>query len=172
MTQDDRGQQPGPTPGQPPDNLWLTLTDAAACSGHTREALRQRVRRGSLRATKDNNGQLRVQARDLADLPPPDPSGVDPGQGDGTTPDATLDILVATVVDLRTDLERTRTVLDKALNDRLVDRGRAERAEARAAAEAARAATAETRLAAAESALAEARQPWIVRVIRATRTQG
>lgn len=169
MTQDDHGQQPGPIPGQPPDDLWLTLTDAAARSGHTREALRQRIRRGRLRATKGNDGQLRVRARDLADLPPPDPSGADPGQHDGMALDVTVDVLASTVADLRADLERTRTALDTAMDGRMVDRGRAERAEAQAVAEAARAVAAEARLAAAESALTEARQPWVVRVIRAVR---
>lgn len=98
-----------------------------------------------------HDGQLRVRARDLADLPPLDVSGADPGQHDGAALNATLDVLAATVADLR------------------ADHGRAERAEAQAAAESARADAAEARLTAAESALAEARQPWIVRVIRAMR---
>ena len=170
MTQDDHGQ-PGTAPGQPPDDPWLTLTDAAARSGYTREALRQRVRRGSLRAQKGNDGQLRVRARDLADLPPPDPSGADPGQHDGAVLDTTLDVLAATVADLRAALERTRTALDAAQDGRRADHGRAERAEAQATAEAARADAAEARLTAAESALAEARQPWIVRVVRAVRAR-
>ena len=180
MTQDDRGQQTGPTPGQPPDGQWLTLTDAAARCGHTREALRQRVRRGNLRVIKGNDGRLRIHARDLTDLPPPDVSADDPGQtpdttrdatgddpgqhGDATV-DATLDILAATLA----DLARTRTVLDVVQADHLADRGRAERAEAQAAAEARRADAAEARLAAAEAALTEARLPWIVRVVRAMR---
>lgn len=169
MTLDDSGQPFG----HPPIGSWLTLTDAAARSGHSREALRQRIRRGNLRARKGNDGQLRVQARDLADLPTPDVSADDPGQ----TPDAyvdaityaTLDVLVATVADLRTDLGRMRTALDKALDDRLIDCGRAERAEAQMAAEARRADAAEARLVAAEAALTEARLPWIVRVVRAIR---
>ncbi len=150
----------------PPDG-WLTLTEAAAHTGHTREALRQRIRRRSLAASKGNDGQLRVQARDLADLPPPDPTVADPGQHDGAALDATLDVLTATVADLRADLERTRTALDKAQADRLADHGRAERAEAQATAETARATLAENRLATVEAALAEARTPWAVRVIRA-----
>jgi len=173
MTQDDHGQ-PGPTPpGQPPDEQWLTLTDAAARCGHTREALRQRVRRGSLRAIKGNDGQLRIQTRDLADLPPPDATrdatGADPGQHDSATlvatTDATPDMLATTLA----DLARTRTALDTAQADHLADRGRAERAEAQAAAEARRADAAEARLAAVEAVLTEARLPWIVRVVRAIR---
>lgn len=174
MTQDDQGRpEPisGQPSGQPPDDQWLTLTDAAARYGYTREALRQRVRRGRLRAIKGNDGQLRVQARDLADLPPPDVSGVNPGQHDNATVDVALDVLTSTVADLRTDLERTRMALDAALADRLAEHGRAKRAEAQTVAEASRAAVAEARLAVAETALVEARQPWIVRVIRAVRAR-
>lgn len=100
-------------------------------------------------------------------------SADDPGQPGGTTMDATPDVLLATLDDLRTTVDDLRTTLvatvDKALADRLADHGRAERAEAQAAAEATRATTAESRLAAAEAALAEARTPWAVRVIRAWR---
>ena len=156
----------------PPDT-WLTLTEAAARTGHTRDAIRQRIRRRSLPATKGNDGQLRVQARDLADLPPPDMSADDPGQPANVTPDATPGVLLATLADLRTTVDDLRTTLaatlDKARADHLADHGRAERAEAQAAAEATRANTLEVRLAVAEAALAEARTPWAVRVIRAWR---
>lgn len=159
---------------------WLTLTEAAARTGHTREAIRQRIRRGSLPATKGNDGQLRVQARDLADLPPPDMTADDPGHSRDATPDATVAVPLATLVDLRTTMDDLRTTVDdlrttlaatvdKAHADRLVDHGRAERAEVQAAAAADRATLAENRLAAAEAALAEARTPWAVRVIRAWR---
>src|SRR4051794_10656258 len=47
---------------------WPTLTEAAARSGYTREALRLRVRRGKLRAVKGNDGVTRL-----------DPTGLDPG---------------------------------------------------------------------------------------------
>jgi hypothetical protein len=156
------------------DSGWLTLTEAAVRSGHTRESLRQRVRRGRLRSQRGNDGQLRISERDVADLPPP--SAADQGRPGtsavGVTPDVlmvALDDLRSAMNDLRQDLERTRSALDAALADRLVDRGRAERAEARAEAEAARAAASEARLAAVEAALAEARTPWAVRVIRAFR---
>ena len=147
----------------------MTLTEAAQRSGHTREALRQRVRRGTLAATKGNDGQLRIHTRDLADLPPPDATTDNQGQGDTATTDAALDVLTTSVVDLRADLEHTRTALDAAIVDRLADHGRAERAEAHATAEAARAVVAEARLATAEAALIEARLPWVIRVIRAIR---
>lgn len=161
MIQDDQGR--------PPDDQWMTLTEAAQRSGYTREALRQRVRRGTLPATKGNDGQLRIQARDLADLPPPDATTDDQGHGDNAITEAALAILVATVADLRTDLVRTRTALDTAVADCLADHARAERAEAQAKAETIRAATAEARLLAVETALAEARLPWAIRIIRAIR---
>ena len=156
----------------PPDT-WLTLTEAAARTGHTREAIRQRIRRRKLPATKGNDGHLRVRMRDLADLPPPDVSADDHGQPGGVTRDATVVVPLATLADLRTTVDDLRTTLvatlDKAQADRLVDHGRAERAEAQAAAAAARATLAENRLAAVEATLAEARTPWAVRVIRAWR---
>ena len=156
--------------GQPPDEL-LTLTEAATRTGYTREALRQRVRRGTLPATKGNDGVVRVHPRDLADLAPPDESTADHGQYDDVTAAVALDVLVATAADLRADLERTRTALDTAAADRLADHGRAARADAVAAAEARRADVAEARLAAVETALAEARMPWAVRIIRAWRSR-
>lgn len=162
MTQDDHVR--------PPDDQWMTLTEASHRSGHTREALRQRVRRGTLPATKGNDGQFRIHTRDLADLPSPDATTDNQGQGDTATTDAALDALTAAMVDLRADLERMRTALNIATIDRLADHGRAERAEAHATAEAARAALTETRLVTAEAALAEAQLPWIIRVIRAIRT--
>lgn len=154
MTDDAQGR-PGPAAdGQ------LTLTEAAARCGYTRAALRARIRRKSLSAVKGNDGQYRLQARDVDDLPPPDD-----GQHDDVAMDAAMDILSSTVAGLR-------AALDIATAGRLADHGRAERAEAQAVAEASRAAVAEARLAAAEAALVEARQPWIVRVIRAVRPGG
>lgn len=154
-------------PGQPPTE-WLTLSKAAARTGHTRETLRQRVRRGKLAVVKGNDGLLRVHVRDLADLPPPDESAADPGQPDNTT----LANLVAAVADLHADIGRTRMALGVAA----ADRGQVAAAEAMAAAETRRADVAEARLtaaearaAAAETALAEARTPWAVRIVRAWR---
>lgn len=167
----------------PPDG-WLTLTEAAERTGHTREAIRARIRRGSLPASKGNDGQFRVQARDLADLAPPDAAMAGHGQEEAAAGNVTMAGLLSTVAGLRAAMDEMRTTLaatmDKALADRVADHGRAERAEAQAAAERERAAMAETRLAAAEAALAErqaaaeaalaeARTPWAVRVIRAWR---
>jgi len=152
----------------PPDG-WLTLTEAAARTRYTREAIRQRVRRGSLPAIKGNDGQLRVQTRDLDDMPPPDATTDDPGQMNGATTDATVVVLLATMVDLRTTVDNLRTTLDATMDKALFNHGRAERAEAQAAAEATRASMAEAQLAAAVAALAEARTPWVVRVVRAWR---
>ena len=156
-------------PGQPPDG-WLTLTAAAAQTGHAREALRQRVRRGKLAVMKGNDGVLRVKAADLVGLPPPDNTPDDPGHVQGAAIDVALDTLAATIDDLRTDLVQARTDLDTARNDRLADHGRAERAEERAKAEADRAAMAEVRLVRVEAELADARTPWMVRIIRAWRS--
>ena len=143
-----RAATPDDPPGRPPDG-WLTLTEAAARTGHTREAIRQRVRRGSLRAVKGNDGVLRLDTRDLADMPPPDATAADQeaDQGDAGSAStvATLADLVATVADLRTTADTTRMALDKSHTDHLADRGRAERAEAQVEAEAARVTVAEAR---------------------------
>ncbi len=127
------------TPGRSPDG-WLTLTEVATRTGYTRDAIRQRVRRGVLRATKGNDGVLRVDAGNLADIPPPVMSGDNPGQDDGDALVAALSVLNTTLNDqgaamhdLRTTVDMLRTALDKATSDRLVDHGRAERAEARSA---------------------------------------
>lgn len=145
MTGDDRGQ-----PSAGPE--WLTLTEAAARSGYSREALRQRVRRGSLASQRRNtDGQIVVRAADLADIPPAEIATPDDR---GRLEDATevvalavlretVDDLRLTVADLNADLGRTRTALDAAHAASLVDRGRAERAEAEAAAAATRVATGE-----------------------------
>lgn len=159
-----------------PEQEWPTLTAAARSTGYSRDALRQRIRRGKLRAVKGNrDGLIRIDPADLADLPSPETVDDQEGDEDVSTELAvdvlrsTVDDLRSTVNDLRQGLERTRTTLDAVQADRLVDRGRAERAEAQAAAERTRAETAEARLSTVEAALAEARQPWMVRVIRAFR---
>lgn len=154
--------------GQPPDG-WLTLTEAAARTGHTREALRQRVRRNTLLHMKGNDRVVRVHVRDLADLPPPDESTVGPGQPEGTTASVTLDVLTTFVADLRADLMQARTALDVAMADRLAAHGRAERAEERAAAVIDRVTRAEARADRAEAALIDAQIPWVERIIRAWR---
>lgn len=166
MTQDD--------PGQP---TWQTLTQAAASTGHSREALRQRVRRGTLAATRGNDGQLRVNGRDLADLPPPDAATTDDqGQPGDDAITLAMDVLRSTVDDLRSTLDNTqqaldsaRLSLDKMQADRLDDHGRAERATALAEAEGVRAARAEARADQAEAALAQARTPLVIRLIQAIR---
>jgi TPP-dependent pyruvate/acetoin dehydrogenase alpha subunit len=78
--------------------------------------------------------------------------------------------------DLRDDLGQARSDLAQAIADRLVDRGRAERAEAEAAAERVRREAAEVitaaereRREAVEAALTEARTPWPLRLLRELR---
>ena len=144
---------------------WLTLTEAAALTGHTREAIRQRVRRGSLPAVKGNDGVLRVGARDLADLPPPDATVVDRADTGDTTVDAALAALVATVADLRTTLDKSRA-------DHLVDHGRAERAEAQAAAAEAREAEVRTRVSQVERERDQAQQEREEARLRAASAEG
>src|SRR3954464_10949972 len=100
MTVDDQGR-PGDGPG------LLTLTEAAARTGYSRDALRQRIRRGTLGSSKGNDGQIRIHARALGDLPPADLPTDDQGQADDASLDVALDVLRTTVEDLRTDLERT-----------------------------------------------------------------
>lgn len=156
---------------RPTTDSLLTLTEAAARTGHTREALRQRVKRGSLQSMKGNDGQVRVHLRDLGDLPPPGEIGVDPDQANNATTDVTLAVLFATVADLQADLGRTRSTLDKAVADHLVDLGQVqeraaqaitERDQARQEREEARvrAARAEGTASALREALAEARRPF------------
>jgi hypothetical protein len=172
MTTDKSESRNGPS--------WLTLTEAAARTGYSRDALRQRVRRGKLRFIKGNDDMLRVDALQLADLPPSNTPEATPGPATDVSRDNMLayiadmiqentELLKETRVDLETARDRLRSDLDRAQFDRLDDRGRAERAEARAEAEARRANAAERRLEAAEAALAEARTPWTVRVLRALR---
>src|SRR4051794_34699228 len=74
---------------------WPTLTEAAARSGYTREALRLRVRRGKLRAVKGNDGVTRIDPAGLADLPPPELSGDNQGRPeDGDQPETADDQLI------------------------------------------------------------------------------
>jgi hypothetical protein len=168
LSMDDQGHMTGAS--------WPTLTEAAARSGYTREALRLRVRRGKLRAVKGNDGVTRIDPAGLADLPPPELSGDNQGRPeDGDQPETaddqliTLDVLRSALDRALDDLGQARSALDKAQADLLVDRGRAERAEARLEAESARAAALEARLATTEAALVEGRLPWVVRVVRAIR---
>ena len=155
---------------RPRDDLGLlTLTEAAARSGHTRIALRQRVRRGSLPATKGNDGIVRLRATDVDGLPPPDATTDDHEQPEAEAMGAALDVLRSTVDDLRADRDRTRTALDATRDELAAERLRVALAEERTTATTARTAMAEARLAAAEAALAEARIPVVLRVIAAIR---
>lgn len=153
-----------------PGRDWLTLSEAAAQTGYSREALRLRVRRGTLRSRKGNDGTVRVDPSELGSLPPLDGSSDVQEDDRGDVQGAAMDVLVSTVADLRTDLEVARSSLESARSDQLLDRGRAERAEAQAAAQMDRAERAEARLEAAERALEEARTPLVIRMIRALRS--
>ena len=93
---------------------------------------------------------LRIGARDLADLPPLDATTDDQRDVNDAATDTALAVLIATVADLRADLEQTRTTLDAALTDR--GRSEQEREEARVGA-----ASAEGEAKALREALADAR---------------
>ena len=147
----------------------LTLTEAAARSGHTRIALRQRVRRGSLPATKGNDGVVRLRTADVDGMPPPDVAGGDHDQPEVEAVGVALAVLRSTVNELRDDRDRMRTALDEARDELAAERLRAALAEERMVAATARTTVAEARLAAAEATLAEARVPLVLRVIAALR---
>ena len=152
------------------DEGWLTLTEAAARSGYSREALRLRVRRGKLKSSKGNDGTIRVLVSELVTLPPPEAPADDTADDQGDVQVAAIEVLRSTVDDLRSELNATRSALETARSDLLADRGRAERAGAEATAEKARAERAEARLTAVEAALEEARTPLVVRLVRAFRS--
>lgn len=147
----------------------LTLTEAAARSGHTRIALRQRVRRGSLPATKSNDGMLRIRTADVDGLPPPDTTTDDHDQPDAEAMGAALDAMRQATDDARTDRDQARTALDAARDELAAERLRATLAEERTTAATARTTAAEARLAVAETALAEARVPLVLRIVAAIR---
>lgn len=163
---------------------WLSYSELATARGISKaSATRLAFRKGWPRRT-GNDRQARVAVPPAAQVPSSDDTPViihdiirddTPDAMDGDTmadaaaTGAAVAVLVAVVAELRADLGQARSALDVAVADRLADHGRAERAEAQTAAEAARATLAEARLASTEAALVEARQPWIVRVIRAVR---
>ena len=154
----------------------LTLTEAAARSGHTRIALRQRVRRGTLPSIKGNDGVVRIRAADVDGLPPPDAATDDQDQPEAEAVAAALDAMRQAMDDTRADRDRAWSSLDHVRSDLEAARSslaaeslRAALAEEKAMAATTRTAMAEARLAAAEAALAEARVPLLLRVIAALR---
>ena len=146
----------------------LTLTAAATRSGHTRAALRQRVRRGTLSAVKGNDGILRVRSEDIDGLPPSEATTDDHEQPEDPMVMA-MDILRTNADELRDDRDRAVSSLDATRDELTAERLRAALAEERAGAAVAQAVAAEARLAAAEAALAEAHVPLVLRVIAALR---
>jgi hypothetical protein len=129
----------------PEDRLYL-LSEAAELTGSTVEAIRQRIRRRTIRAIKGNDGRVRVRLteEDIAALKAARPSGQPSEQPSGRQDEdsnaikALRDHLNATREDLareRTEhaAERDRLLQDvaqaRAAVDRLtveIDRGRAE----------------------------------------------
>jgi hypothetical protein len=174
---------PAPSPDDP--GRLLTLTEAAALSGYSREALRLRVRRGRLPAVRGNDGLVRVKASDLTDLPPV--TSDDPEDTPAVTPDdredAWLEAQGQRAKATRARIDRARIELaglrDRLEKEREVSAERATQlavmeAKHQAAVEAQRVATearerAEARLAVIEEELREARRPLWERLVLAIR---
>lgn len=153
----------------PADRGLLTLTEAAARSGYTRAAIRQRVRRGTLPSTKGNDGVVRIRVGDLDGLPPPDAAADDQDQPEVEATMAAMDVLRSTVDDLRDDRDRARIALDAARDELAAERLKSALAEEKTAAATARATVAEARLTTAEAALVQARTPLVLRILAAIR---
>ena len=182
-------------PDRPPltDRLRLVpLGEAARLSGLSTEAIRLRIRRGTLTSTKANDGRLLVRVADLGELAPGRPTASDrvrPVSTDRATLDASR--LLERVEALEIERETIRELLlaerEAHAAELLVQaerhgrelaevRERAGKAEAevqaagreRQAAEAARD-RAERRQDAAEAELRDLRRPLWERVVRAIR---
>lgn len=187
-----------PDQSQPVANLdphrLVTLTEAAGLTGLSSEAIRLRIKRGSLQATRGNDGRHLVRVSDLSDLPPSRDQSRQPPSNQ-TRPDATthdwplgdqssrltdqLAEVLAKLEALRSEdrqraetaeAEAKRLVEDVAqLRERLakVDAEKVAAMDARQVAEAARER--------AEAELREARLPWpdrLARVVQAFRRRG
>jgi len=141
----------------------VTLTEAAKLTGHSREALRLRVRRGKLEARKGNDGILRIERWRLNQLPPPDAEDADADREDG--PGSSLVEVVEVVTMLRKDLEQARTTADDLRQD--VNRIQQEAVNHRVGREVAEARNEllEIQVATLRAELMEARKPWIKRVL-------
>jgi len=138
----------------------LTLTEAAAATGLTVEALRQRVKRRQIVATKGNDRHLRLRLTDddIDRLRPGVPTGQQVGQQVGQPDDpGVFKAMAEHVTTLREQLTRAQADADSARRD--VAGVRAEAADERrqAAVERARLATRIDALEAENKALREPR---------------
>ncbi len=93
---------------------WLTLSEAAERTGHDREALRSRARRGHIPKRVGNRGEWLVQVP--ADLETVDDRGGDQGLDRGATVEATT--LRAVVADLTAEVGELRVQLARAEAER------------------------------------------------------
>jgi hypothetical protein len=161
-------------PTQDQAGHWLRLSEAAARLGTTVDAVRSRIRRGSLESRRGNDGWIKVMVPTVElDQSPPRPDGADPGRVQATTRQDEGDDW------LREDRDEALAEADHWR--RLVEDERVARVKAEAEREAERAMLAETRTALAaerargdrlEAALAEARRPWLAKVFEGLRRKG
>jgi hypothetical protein len=154
---------------------WLRPAEAATRLGVTPDAVRARIRRGTLEARPGNDGRLRV-------LVAPVVSATATGHDTDLSPDGRDGPPTAT----GHDTDTTRHDGDRSPDWRLLaeeEGRRAARAEGELAAELRRGAELVASLAAAlhqeraradrlEAALAEARRPWLARVLEGLRRKG
>jgi hypothetical protein len=154
---------------------WLRPVEAAAALGVTPEAIRARIRRGTLETRPGNDGRLRVLVPLTERAASTTPNGRDhnadatrPG-GDRARPGAAEAELVEELKELRAKLTEARERAARA-------EGRAEELAAALAAEQARGeatlAKAEARADRLEAELRESRRPWLAKVLEGLRRKG
>ena len=140
---------------RPTEPRWLPITEAAAELGLSREALRGKVKRRTIRSKKGNDGRIAVLVSDRpTDRPsvPPPPQGR-PWDGPGTTQGATVPCEPMVPLSLH------REALDRA--DRAIESERARHHAEVARLEAAYRAASDSLMGkVAALLLAERRRPW------------
>ena len=153
---------------------WLRLGEAATRLGTTVDAVRSRIRRGSLEARRGNDGRIRVMVpTGEFDQSPPRPNGPEADHAQAGPR-------------LEEGDDWLREERDEALAEadhwrRLVEYERVARVKAEAERDAERTLLAEARTALSaerargdrlEAALAEARRPWLAKVLEGLRRKG
>jgi len=155
------GVVPGDTAAM--EAALVTLTEAAARTGYSRAALKQRVQRGRLPAIKGNDGVLRVRVADLDCLPPMSPQSPDDTETEALQHPA----LFLSVLDrLRDDAVSSGMILEQARKEAEEARGHVARLEERLTAAGQREGELRARLDRAEATIAELQRPWLARLWR------